>query len=202
MTRERDQVQAPAPRKARSRRPASAKAAASSLDFVDELAPDDARLREFIADFSAASASMRILRRSLAEALDLTTAEHSVMLGLWYCERKSEISVRELADHLHVAAAHVTAELGKLEEAGLIEKKPSASDKRAVNVRLTRKGHQLLDRLAPMLRDVNLSLLAGMDFDEMAAAHRFLNRVIKQAPEAIRIVELWTTLKRRGQDGL
>ena len=186
-----------APRKSRSKRAGTAAPDASR--YVDEIAPDDARLREFIADFSAASASMRTLRRCLAEAVGLTSAEHSVVLGIWYCERKGDTSVRQLADHLHVAAAHVTAEIGKLEEAGLVEKTPDPADKRAVVVRLTDEGHRLLDRLAPILRDVNMSVLAGLSYEDMAIAHRFLSRMIVQAPEAIQVIQLWTTQNRLGE---
>jgi DNA-binding MarR family transcriptional regulator len=180
---------APAPKRSGPR-------AAGRGSTVDNLPPDDANLREFIADFSAAGALMRRLRRSLADALDLSAAEHSVMLGLWYCERRGTTSVRELADHLHVAAAHVTAELGKLSEAGLVEKTPNEADKRAVNLRLTQKGHKLLDRLAPILREVNLSLLAGVSHAEMGAAQRLLKRIVEQAPDAIRVAEFAATLDR------
>jgi DNA-binding MarR family transcriptional regulator len=114
---------------------------------IGSLPPDEAELREFISDFTAASARMRELRRALAETLGLTVALHAVMLGLWYCERRGSTTVRALADHLHIAAAHVTAELNKLERAGLVLKSPSDTDKRAIDLRLTQEGHALLDRL-------------------------------------------------------
>jgi DNA-binding MarR family transcriptional regulator len=166
------------------------RASASRRVTIDRLAPDDARLREFISDFSAASALMRQLRQRLAETIELSAAGHSVMLGLWHCERRGSTSVRSLADHLHVAAAHVTAELGKLARAGLVIKRPSASDRRAVNVQLTEKGHALLDRLAPLLREVNLSLFANIRYGEMLTVQRFFRLLIDQAPEAIQIADL------------
>jgi hypothetical protein len=52
---------------------------------IGALPPEQAELREFISDFTAASARMRELRRALAETLGLTVAQHAVMLGLWYC---------------------------------------------------------------------------------------------------------------------
>jgi DNA-binding MarR family transcriptional regulator len=159
-------------------------------EAVSKLAPDDEVLREFIADFSAASALMRRLRHTLSESLGLSSAEHSVMLGLWYCERRGETTVRTLADHLHVAAAHVTATLGKLEVAGLVLKRSSVVDRRAVNIQLSKKGHELLDRLAPVLREVNVPLFAGVHYSDMVVVHRFFRRVIKQAPEAIGVAEL------------
>jgi DNA-binding MarR family transcriptional regulator len=170
---------------------------ASRRVTIDRLAPDDARLREFISDFSAASALMRQLRHRLAETIALSAAGHSVMLGLWHCERRGSTSVRILADHLHVAAAHVTAELGKLARAGLVIKRPSASDGRAVNVQLTHKGHVLLNRLAPLLREVNMSLFANIRYGEMLAVQRFFHVLIDQAPEAIRIADLHAAREAR-----
>jgi DNA-binding MarR family transcriptional regulator len=162
---------------------------------IDRLAPDDAALREFISDFSAAGAMMRQLRHRLAETLDLSVAGLSVMLGLWHCQRRGNTSVRDLADHLHVAAAHVTAELGKLVHAALVIKRPSASDGRAVNIQLSNKGHALLDRLAPLLREVNLSLFADVRYGEMLTVQRFFRLVIEQAPEAIRAADLHAARK-------
>jgi DNA-binding MarR family transcriptional regulator len=156
---------------------------------IGSLPPEQAELREFISDFTAASARMRQLRRALAETLGLTVAQHALMLGLWYCERRGSTSVRALADHLHIAAAHVTAELNKLQQAGLVEKRPCAKDKRAVDLRLTQKGHALLDRLAPLLRDVNAALFAGVDLNEMRGARGLFRAVIDQAPTAIGIAE-------------
>jgi DNA-binding MarR family transcriptional regulator len=179
--------------------PTSRRGAAGALrrGTIDRLAPDDAKLREFISDFSAAGALMRQLRHRLAATLELSAAGHSVMLGLWHCERRGSTSVRSLADHLHVAAAHVTAELGKLARAGLVIKRPSASDRRAVNVQLTHKGHALLDRLAPLLREVNLSLFANVRYGEMLTVQRFFRLLIEQAPEAIGIAGLHAAKKPR-----
>ena len=86
------------------------------------LAPDDATLREFMADFHAAISVMRLLRQEIASTLRLTSAEYSVLLGVWYLKREGTMTVRAIADHLHVAAAHVTAEVGKLVDKGLLTK--------------------------------------------------------------------------------
>jgi DNA-binding MarR family transcriptional regulator len=79
--------------------------------------------------------------------------------------------------------------LNKLQQAGLVEKRPCAKDKRAVDLRLTQKGHALLDRLAPLLRDVNAALFAGVDLNEMRGARGLFRAVIDQAPTAIGIAE-------------
>jgi DNA-binding MarR family transcriptional regulator len=165
---------------------------------IGKLAPSEAELREFISDFTAASARMRELRRALAGSLGLTVAEHAVLLGLWYCESRGGTTVRMLADHLHIAAAHVTAEVNKLERAGLIVKRSSETDRRAVDLRLSKRGRAVLDRLEPLLRDVNAALFADLGLAQMRTAHRLFRRIIEQSPEAIRIAELEEGRSRSG----
>src|ERR1700737_3501635 len=81
---------------------------------ADKLAPEDQALREFIADLYAALSIMRLLRGQIGRTLALSSAQFSVLLGVWHLERRGEPTVKAIADHLHVAAAHVTAEIGGL----------------------------------------------------------------------------------------
>lgn len=152
---------------------------------ADRLPPDDARLREFIADFHAASARMRTLRQKLAEVVGLSSAEYSVLLGVWYLERRGSTTVRAIAEHLHVAGAHATAEIGKLVSRGYLSKTPDRSDGRAVGIRLTDAGIDAFRRLAPVFRDVNDKLLAGVDYSEFISVHHFFARIIDQMPAAM-----------------
>ncbi|MBN8964351.1 MAG: winged helix-turn-helix transcriptional regulator, partial [Rhizobiales bacterium] len=86
---------------------------------VNALPPDDATLREFMADLYAAMSMMRLLRQEIAATLSLSSAEYSVLLAVWYLEREGEMTVRAIANHLHVAAAYVTSEVGRLVDKGL-----------------------------------------------------------------------------------
>jgi DNA-binding MarR family transcriptional regulator len=151
--------------------------------------PDDATLREFVADLYAAMAMMRLLRHEIASALSLTTAEYSVLLAVWYLERKRDMTLRAIADHLHVAAAYVTSEVAKLVDKGLLTKKPDAVDRRAVGVGLTKNARDLLQHLAPMLRDINSPLFAGLYYRDLATVHRFLRSIIEHGYDAIRIAQ-------------
>src|SRR5262249_14062155 len=137
------------------------------------LAPDDATLREFVADLYAAMAMMRLLRQEIASNLSLSMAEYSVLLGVWYLERKLPTTVRATAAHRHVAAAYVTAEVGKLVDKGLLSKRPDPNDGRAVGIGLTKPARELLLRLAPMLRDINRPLFQGVSYRDLLTVHRF-----------------------------
>jgi DNA-binding MarR family transcriptional regulator len=156
---------------------------------VDALAPDDAVLREFIADLYAAMAMMRLLRQEIATALSLTSAEYSVLLAVWYLERQGEMTVRAIADHLHVAAAYVTSEVARLVDKGLLIKRPHPADRRAVGVALTKSAREILLRLGPMLRDINAPLLKGVYYRDLVTVHRFLRSIIDHGYDAIRVAQ-------------
>ena len=156
---------------------------------ASEIPPGDTRLREFVADFYAAVSMMRILRQEIASTLSLTSAEHSVLLAVWYLERKKEITVRAIADHLHVAAAYVTSEVSRLVAKGLLTKTRDKLDRRAVSVGLTKSARDLLGRLERILGDINRPLFSGLSFRDLASVHRFLRAIIENGPDAISVAQ-------------
>lgn len=156
---------------------------------MEDLPPEEGALREFIADLNAAATLMRKLRRSLAAVADMTAAEYATLIGVWYCERSGKSSVRDIANHMHIAAAHVTAELGKLEDARLVTKEQSKRDKRVVEIKLTKKADELLDVLASTFKEVNMVLFAGLTYADMIVVHNFFRRIIDQGPEAVALAD-------------
>jgi DNA-binding MarR family transcriptional regulator len=153
---------------------------------ANAIPPGDAKLREFVADLYAAMSMMRLLRQEIASTLSLTSAEYSVLLAVWYLERENEMTVRAIADHLHVAAAYVTSEITRLVKNGLLTKKPDKLDRRAVGVRLTKAARDLLSELEPMLREINRPLFNGLSVRDLATVHRFLQGIIEHGHEAIK----------------
>jgi DNA-binding MarR family transcriptional regulator len=154
---------------------------------------DDAKLRTFMADMYAAMSLLRLLRQEIASALSLSSAEYSVLLAVWYLERDNDMTLRAIADHLHVAAAYVTAEVTRLVDKGLLTKRPDPVDRRAVGVELTAASRQLLSRLAPMLRDINDPLLADISLRDLDTVHRFFRGVISHGYEAIGVARSFGT---------
>jgi DNA-binding MarR family transcriptional regulator len=184
----------PPPRQARQAAPRPGKGQPATT--VEQLAPDDAVLREFIADLYAAMAMMRLVRQEIAAALSLTAAEYSVLLAVWYLERKGEMTVRAIADHLHVAAAYVTSEVGRLVDKGFLIKRPHPADRRAVGVALTKSGREVLLRLGPMLREINAPLLKGVHYRDLVTVHRFLRSIIDHGYDAMRVAQSFTRDRR------
>lgn len=140
-----------------------------------------------MADMYAAMSLLRALRQEIASALSLSSAEYSVLLAVWYLERGGDMTLRAIADHLHVAAAYVTAEVSRLVDKGLLTKRPDPVDRRAVGVELTAASRHMLSRLAPMLSEINDPLLSGISLRELETVHRFFRSVISNGYDAINV---------------
>ena len=137
---------------------------------------DERAFRDFMSDLFAAASTMQTLRRLTAQPFGLSSTELAVMVTV--AKMNSKPSIRRIADHLHVSASNVTADVGKLVKARLLTKLPDPDDARAIKVALTNKGEKLIQDIAPALRAVNDRLFADMSKDEMETLDRLLRQII------------------------
>jgi DNA-binding MarR family transcriptional regulator len=152
----------------------------------------DLDFREFVADLFAAVGGMHSLRRALASSVGLSAAEFSIVLATWHLQKKGTVGISAIAKHLHVAAAHVTAEVGRLVTKGLLKKKPHPRDTRAVLVVLTEHGKKILLQLAPLLRGINDRLFSGNAPADVAILSKFLKHLADESANAIRMARAFS----------
>ena len=151
----------------------------------------DLEFRKFVADLFAAVAGMYSLRRALASSVGLSAAAYSVILATWHLQRKGPVGITAIARQLHVAAAHVTAEVGDLVALGLLSKKPHPRDTRAVLIELTDAGKALLARLTPLLRKINDRLFSGNKPSDIAILSRFVQHLADESAHSIRLAQAY-----------
>jgi MarR family transcriptional regulator, organic hydroperoxide resistance regulator len=144
---------------------------------------DERAFRDFMSDIFAAASTMQALRRLTAQPFGLSSTELAVMVTV--AKINSNPSIRRIADHLHVSASNVTADVGKLVKARLLTKLPDPDDARAIKVALTNKGEKLIQDIAPALRAVNDQLFADMSSQEMAMLDRLLRQIIVEGGRLI-----------------
>ncbi len=125
------------------------------------------------------------MRRELSKALSVSIAEFSVLTALMHLQQRGNVRVRTIADHLHVAAAQVTAIVMKLEALGWVEKTVDPSDNRAVSLRMTPLAVERLNDFAPTLRCVNDRWFEGMSAAELIVVTDFLRRLVRQFEPAV-----------------
>ena len=77
---------------------------------------------------------------------DLTPAQADVIMALG---NESYLSCRQLAEQSLVTRGTLSGVLDRLENRGLLERRPSRQDRRKILVRLTRRGRALFDDMFP-----------------------------------------------------
>ena len=95
-------------------------------------------------------------------------------------EPKSQVA---LAQHLGIDRTAMTYLLDDLEQAGLVERRPDPTDRRARHVVITQTGRELLNELKRRLRDAEENLLQPLDEEERRVLRTLLHRLaISLAP--------------------
>ena len=116
-------------------------------------------------------------------------AEYAILLATWHLQKKGPVGINTLAGQLHVAAANVTAEVGKLVTKGILDKQPHPKDSRAVLIRLTADGTAILHELTPLLRRINDRLFSGNRARDMDAVANFLRHIADETPNSIHLAK-------------
>lgn len=135
-------------------------------------------------------------REAFGRALGLSGTQFAVLIGTAYQQHDEGVSIRALADHVQLAATHVTTEVGRLVRKGLLTKAANSRDRRGVLVRLSRRGERAVNEVAPLVRCVNNLLFAGVSRREFAVVAQFLARLAVNGEEALD--EIRRRERRRG----
>ncbi len=86
---------------------------------------------------------------------------------------------RELAEMLDIRSASVSELMAKMEESGLIMRTHDPSDKRALRIRLTERGHAEAKLMAARRAEANKNLFAVLDDEEKARLEVILGKLIR-----------------------
>lgn len=119
------------------------------------------------AEFEALSNFRYQLRRFLRWSEDLTrragitNLQYLLMLHVKGFPDRQWATITELAERLQSHHHGVVALVSRCERLGLVERRPGRSDGREVEIHLTGKGEQTVDRLARQHRDELMRLEGG-----------------------------------------
>ena len=119
----------------------------------------------------------RLMRRDFdrrAKVLGLTRAQWSVLAHLRRNEGSNQASI---ADHLDVEPITLVRLLDRLEEAGWIERRVDAKDRRARLIYLTEKTHPILAKMQELGGETRDLMMAGIPEPEQARMYEHLLRM-------------------------
>ena len=95
------------------------------------------------------------------------------------------MNVRQVAEHLHVAATHITTEVNTLVAKGLLEKQVSEQDNRAVELSIAPAGAELIASISPNLQMINEALFDHPSPEAIGEQRRFFKRLLAGLPDAL-----------------
>lgn len=116
-------------------------------------------------------------REAFARSMDLTSNQFAVLVGVRYSQGDEGVSIRALADYIQIASTHVTTEVGRLLDKGLLVKRPNPNDGRSVLVSLSETGEEAVSSVAPYMREVNNALFEGFTRKEFQTMDRLMRRL-------------------------
>ncbi|GGO24300.1 MarR family transcriptional regulator [Microbispora rosea subsp. aerata] len=133
-----------------------------------------------------------VLRTRMAAALaeiGLTARMHCVLVHALE-EERTQIQLAELGD---MDKTTMVVTLDALEKAGLAERRPSSTDRRARIVAVTEKGAQVAKRSQEIVDEVHRAALGSLPEEEAEVLVRALNRLVTghlatpvEAPQPVR----------------
>ena len=146
---------------------------------------EDVTFRRSLYLMVLAFSRLQTCREAFGHALGLTGSQFAVLIGTAYQQHDDGVSVRALADHIQLASTHVTTEVGRLIDKGLLSKSVNPQDRRGVLVRLSARGEAAVREVAPFVRRVNDLLFTGVSRKDFAVVSAFLLRFAANSEEAL-----------------
>lgn len=132
--------------------------------------------------YAATNAITRAYRSRLSQ-IGLTYPQYLVMMVLWQADG---ITVKSLAQQLHLDSATITPLLKRLETSGFVRRQRGTVDERMVHVHLSDKGRHIQAQVAEMQKSVACQTeLPETEFIELRSTlHQLVDSINKNQPEA------------------
>jgi DNA-binding MarR family transcriptional regulator len=119
----------------------------------------------------------RLMRRAFdarARAIGVTRPQWQVLVTL---KRHEGINQGGLAEQLDVEPITVCRMVDRLQDAGLVERRADAADRRSWRLHLTLRAHDLLDQLRPLAEAMIEEALDGIDNADRERLNHLLEKV-------------------------
>lgn len=124
------------------------------------------------------------LARDLAEESDLSMADYTVLSNLAEVEERS-IRVTALADQVQWSQSRISHQIRRMEERGLISRRPAEDDGRGSIVVLTKKGLHTIAAATPgHMASVRRHMIDLLSRDELDSLAQIAGKVVDHLTDA------------------
>lgn len=156
-------------------------------------------LRDVIYRLAQVSGRLASFREAFGREIDLTPSQFLVLMGVAYKQKTTGVAIAPLAQHIGLAATHVTTEVGRLVRRDILAKRPSIEDRRSVLVSLTEEGEALVSQVSPLVRKVNDILFRDINKEELNVVMGFSEKFILNSEYALGEIRVYELRRTRRQ---
>ncbi|MGI1658328.1 MAG: MarR family winged helix-turn-helix transcriptional regulator [Desulfitobacterium sp.] len=128
-------------------------------------------------NFTLAKTQQSIQQLFKAELLPhgVTPGQYAVLQCLWDEDGQTPT---QLSERLFLDSSSMTGVLDRLEQKGLIERKPILKDRRALQVMLTDRGRQLKEPVLQAIKEANQKALANLSVEDAKILKQLLGKLL------------------------
>lgn len=148
----------------------------------------DHAFRKLLYDFFTVSARLEEIRTYIGKKFSVSGPQYTLLLAVAELEGETGVSVRMVAEYLHVTGTFVAIESGRLSKQSYLLKKASTVDRRVTLLRLTDKAVKAIGAIAPALREINdtmFDLASRPDFHSLC---RIMDRLVENSQQAVNLI--------------
>jgi DNA-binding MarR family transcriptional regulator len=144
------------------------------MSTPSSLGPQKAGVAFLLAQVGAVAADQFA---ELLKPLKLSPAHAGILRAVHHAQG---ISQQALAKHLGMFPSRMVLVLDELERLGLVERKPSANDRRTYALQLTARGKARLEAIGRIAREHQEALCAALNQEERETLGALLSRIAEQ----------------------
>lgn len=132
---------------------------------------------------------LELIRERVGALHGISGAQFTILMGALHMQGSKGVSIGVLDEHVHLRATFVTTQTNKLRESGLINKRDNPLDGRGVLLSLSDDGVALLERMLPMVSQLNDRIFGDLTRAEFSTMHAVNDRLLESTDDALAMVE-------------
>jgi DNA-binding MarR family transcriptional regulator len=112
----------------------------------------------------------------MLQQFGIDIAPHHLMI-MKELQESGTLHSSEIGDAISIAKPQMTHAIDKLISMGIVEREPDTKDRRKINIRLTHKGQETLERLDNNMKNIlteKLSILSGDELERLAGSFNYI----------------------------
>lgn len=145
---------------------------------------NDQAFRELVHELFAFLARHEEIRSGHAGYIGLRGIEYTVLISIAHLGAYGDVNVKTVADHLHLSGAFITNVTARLAADGFIDKRSDATDGRRVTLAVTDAAYALLEKLAPVQRQVNDVEFGSLDREDFGHLLAIARKLVDSSNQA------------------